>query len=99
MAPPPASQLLSVRDVTVRFGGIVALDSVSFEMAEGAIVGLIGPNGAGKTTFFNCLSRLYAPDRGDILFEGRSVLHATPPGGRESRSNEATWLGRRQHRF
>ena len=78
MAPPPASPLLSVRDVTVRFGGIVALDSVSFEMAEGAIVGLIGPNGAGKTTFFNCLSRLYAPDRGDILFEGRSVLHATP---------------------
>ena len=55
----------------------MALDSVSFEMAEGTIVGLIGPNGAGKTTFFNCLSRLYAPDRGDILFEGRSVLHAT----------------------
>ena len=78
MAPPPVSALLSVRDVTVRFGGIVALDSVSFEMAEGAIVGLIGPNGAGKTTFFNCLSRLYAPDRGDILFEGRSVLDVTP---------------------
>src|SRR2546426_9486018 len=78
MAPPPASALLSVRDVTVRFGGIVALDAVSFEMTEGAIVGLIGPNGAGKTTFFNCLSRLYTPDRGDILFEARSVLDATP---------------------
>ena len=77
MAPSPASSLLTVRDVTVRFGGIVALDAVSFDVAEGEIVGLIGPNGAGKTTFFNCLSRLYTPDRGDILFDGRSILHAT----------------------
>jgi branched-chain amino acid transport system ATP-binding protein len=72
------SSLLTVRDVTVRFGGIVALDAVSFEIAEGQIVGLIGPNGAGKTTFFNCLSRLRAPDRGEILFEGRSILRAPP---------------------
>jgi branched-chain amino acid transport system ATP-binding protein len=72
------ASLLTVRDVTVRFGGIVALDAVSFEIGEGQIVGLIGPNGAGKTTFFNCLSRLYAPDRGEILFEGRSVLRAPP---------------------
>jgi branched-chain amino acid transport system ATP-binding protein len=47
-------------------------------MTEGQIVGLIGPNGAGKTTLFNCLSRLYAPDRGDVLFDGRTLL-ASPP--------------------
>jgi len=74
--------LLSVNAVSVRFGGIVALDGVSFDVAPGQIVGLIGPNGAGKTTLFNCLSRLYVPDQGDILFEGRSILrqprHAIP---------------------
>jgi len=70
--------ILSVRDVTVRFGGIVALDGVSFDVEEGQIAGLIGPNGAGKTTLFNCLSRLYTPNRGDIRFEGRSLL-ALPP--------------------
>jgi branched-chain amino acid transport system ATP-binding protein len=77
----PASQpepLLSVRDLTVRFGGIVALDRVSFDVTAGQIVGLIGPNGAGKTTLFNCLSRLYTPDRGDILVTGRSVLGLGP---------------------
>jgi branched-chain amino acid transport system ATP-binding protein len=68
--------LLEVRDVAVRFGGIVALDGVSFDVAEGSIVGLIGPNGAGKTTLFNCLSRLYECERGEIVFEGRSLLSA-----------------------
>ena len=66
--------LLSVRNVSVRFGGIVALDGVSFDVEEGQIAGLIGPNGAGKTTLFNCLSRLYVPNEGDIAFEGRSIL-------------------------
>ena len=70
--------LLDVRDVAVRFGGIVALDGVSFTLEEGQILGLIGPNGAGKTTLFNCVSRLYTPTRGDILFEGRSTLHRPP---------------------
>jgi branched-chain amino acid transport system ATP-binding protein len=65
--------LLSVRGVTVRFGGIVALDGVSFDVARGDVCGLIGPNGAGKTTLFNCLSRLYQYQAGDILFEGRSI--------------------------
>jgi len=59
----------------MRFGGIVALDGVSFTVDDGQIVGLIGPNGAGKTTLFNCLSRLYRPQSGDIRFAGRSLLH------------------------
>jgi branched-chain amino acid transport system ATP-binding protein len=66
--------LLRVQNVGVRFGGIVALDSVSFDVPSGAIVGLIGPNGAGKTTLFNCLSRLYECGSGDILFDGTSIL-------------------------
>ena len=78
MTPTSDSSILAVRDLTMRFGGIVALDGVSFEMTAGKIVGLIGPNGAGKTTLFNCLNRLYTPQRGDILFEGRSLLSATP---------------------
>jgi len=66
--------MLRVQNVGVRFGGIVALDNVSFDVAAGRIVGLIGPNGAGKTTLFNCLSRLYRCDSGDIVFDGRSLL-------------------------
>ena len=69
-----AQALLRVQDVGVRFGGIVALDGVSFEVAPGRIVGLIGPNGAGKTTLFNCVSRLYECDRGEISFGARSLL-------------------------
>ena len=68
------SPVLEVRDIAVRFGGIIALDGVSFQMAPGQILGLIGPNGAGKTTLFNCLSRLYTPNQGDVLFEGRTIL-------------------------
>jgi branched-chain amino acid transport system ATP-binding protein len=70
-----ASPLLSVQNVSVRFGGIVALDGVTFDVFPGQIAGLIGPNGAGKTTLFNCLSRLYTPNGGDVLFEGRSILN------------------------
>ena len=66
--------LLRVQNVGVRFGGIVALDDVSFDVPAGCIVGLIGPNGAGKTTLFNCLSRLYQCGSGDILFDGSSLL-------------------------
>ena len=69
-----AQPLLRVEDVAVRFGGIVALDGVSFDVAAGQIVGLIGPNGAGKTTLFNCVSRLYECDRGEIAFDGASLL-------------------------
>ena len=70
--------LLEIRDVALRFGGIVALDCVSFTIEEGQILGLIGPNGAGKTTLFNCVSRLYSPNRGEILFDGRSLLGWPP---------------------
>jgi len=66
--------LLDVRDIALRFGGIIALDGVSFSMEAGQILGLIGPNGACKTTLFNCVSRLYTPNRGDILFDGQSIL-------------------------
>ena len=68
--------LLEVRDVTLRFGGIVALDGVSFEVEEGHISGLIGPNGAGKTTAFNVITRLYKPDSGEVLLDGSSILKA-----------------------
>jgi branched-chain amino acid transport system ATP-binding protein len=67
--------LLSVRDVAVSFGGITALDGISFDLHSGGILGLIGPNGAGKTTLFNCLSRLYTPSSGNILFDGSSILN------------------------
>jgi branched-chain amino acid transport system ATP-binding protein len=72
--------LLEVENVTKRFGGIVALDGVSFTAEPGEIVGLIGPNGAGKTTAFNVITRLYTPDEGDVRFEGTSLLDVAPSG-------------------
>ena len=70
--------LLSVRNVTRRFGGIVAIDDVSLDVDAGRVVGLIGPNGAGKTTLFNVITRLYKPDSGELDFDGKSLLR-TPP--------------------
>jgi branched-chain amino acid transport system ATP-binding protein len=70
--------LLSLQNASLRFGGIVALDDVSLEATEGSILGLIGPNGAGKTTAFNAITRLYRLDSGDVVFDGKSLLH-TPP--------------------
>ena len=74
----PREPLLTVREVGIRFGGIVALDRVSFDIYPRQMLGLIGPNGAGKTTLFNCLSRLYTPAQGDILLEGVSILDKPP---------------------
>ena len=70
--------LLELRNITRRFGGVVALDDVSFSVEQGEIAGLIGPNGAGKTTAFNVITRLYRPESGDVVFDGQSLLR-TPP--------------------
>ena len=72
--------LLEVENVSKHFGGIVALDAVSFDAAAGEIVGLIGPNGAGKTTAFNVITRLYTPDEGEVRFDGESLLGTSPSG-------------------
>jgi branched-chain amino acid transport system ATP-binding protein len=66
--------LLEVRDISVRFGGITALSSLSFDIEPGQILGLIGPNGAGKTTMFNVISRVYEPTSGTIRFDGQDLL-------------------------
>lgn len=72
--------LLDVNDVTVRFGGIVALDGLSFSIDEGTICGLIGPNGAGKTTMFNVVSRIYEPTSGSVQFRGQELLQVPAHG-------------------
>lgn len=64
--------------VTIRFGGILALDDISFVVEQGKILGLIGPNGAGKTTMFNVITRLYNADSGRVLFEGENLLEVAP---------------------
>lgn len=66
--------LLEVADLAIHFGGILALDGVDFSVEKGEILGIIGPNGAGKTTIFNCINRLYDPNRGKILFKGKDLL-------------------------
>lgn len=71
--PGVAEPLLQVSGVVVRFGGIVALGGVSFDVGAGQICGLIGPNGSGKTTLFNCISGIYRPGAGEIRLEGRSL--------------------------
>ncbi|NJP94188.1 ABC transporter ATP-binding protein [Nonomuraea sp. FMUSA5-5] len=70
--------MLEVHDLTVRFGGITALDGVGFGVAGGEMVGLIGPNGAGKTTLFNCLTRRCTPQSGSITYEGEDLVAAAP---------------------
>jgi branched-chain amino acid transport system ATP-binding protein len=72
------AQLLQLRDVTVRFGGLVAVDSVSFSVNSGEICALIGPNGAGKTTLFNAVSGNVVADSGSILFRGEEIRQLTP---------------------
>src|SRR5437879_3775616 len=70
--------ILSVVDVTKRFGGLVAVDRVSFEIEKGKVFALIGPNGAGKTTMFNCVTGLFPPTAGSIVFRGREIGGARP---------------------
>lgn len=80
-----APVLLSATDLSVRFGGLTALDSVSFEIRRGEILGLIGPNGAGKTTCFNAITGVYRPTAGSVVFDGTTL-------GRRKR-HEITQLG------
>jgi ABC-type branched-subunit amino acid transport system ATPase component len=70
--------LLEVADVTKRFGGLSALNELSFEVQDGEIVSIIGPNGAGKSTVFNVITGLYPPDEGDVLLRGRSIVGLSP---------------------
>lgn len=70
--------LLDVSDITVKFGGITALDQLSFNIDEGQICALIGPNGAGKTTLFNVVSRIYDPTEGAVTFAGTDLLSLAP---------------------
>jgi ABC-type branched-subunit amino acid transport system ATPase component len=70
--------LLEIKGLTKQFGGLEALSGVDFQIAEGEIVSVIGPNGAGKTTFFNVISGMYAPNAGEIFFDGRNVTGLTP---------------------
>ena len=70
--------LLSLRDVTKIFGGLVAVNDLSFDVETGSVVGLIGPNGAGKTTVFNCITGNYTPENGHIFFDGRAIAGQRP---------------------
>ena len=75
-----SAPLLSVRDLSVRFGGVLAVNKVSFDVHAGEVFTLIGPNGAGKTTVFNLISRIYTPTGGTLSFDGQR-LDAVPPHG------------------
>ena len=71
-------QILQVRDLTLRFGGMTAIDDVSFSVDEGQLFAIIGPNGAGKTSIFNCMSGVYRPQEGEIVFRGESIRGRRP---------------------
>ena len=75
---PPRNTVLTLRDVRMQFGGLVALDGVSLALGEREILGLIGPNGAGKTTLFNVINGVYHPSAGRITFRGEEIT-ALPP--------------------
>src|SRR5499426_3086981 len=70
--------MLQVRDLSKRFGGILAVDRVSFDVREGEILGVIGPNGSGKSTLFNCILGQLVPDRGSVHVDGREVTATRP---------------------
>ena len=76
--PEPEQALLAAQNVTMRFGGIVAVNDMSLALPKGSICGIIGPNGAGKTTMFNILSGFYTPTEGDVLYQGHSVKRLKP---------------------
>ena len=73
-----ATPLLEVRDVGLSFKGLVALEAVSFQVADGELFSIIGPNGAGKTSIFNCINQVYRPQKGSILWKGESLMGLKP---------------------
>lgn len=75
-----AANILHMRDITMQFGGVVAVNGLSLDVNEGEIVALIGPNGAGKTTAFNCVTGIYEPTYGQVEFMGKTILANTPKG-------------------
>jgi len=78
VAPPQTAPVLDVRGMTRRFGGLVAVNNVSFAVRSGEIFGLIGPNGAGKTTLFNLMTGLTAPSAGSLVYQGTNITGAKP---------------------
>ena len=85
--------LLSIRGLTKIFGGLVAVDKVSFDVRRGEVVGLLGDNGAGKSTLIKCVSGVHHPEEGEIFFDGAQALFSTPMEARpcpRSRSRAAT---------
>jgi branched-chain amino acid transport system ATP-binding protein len=76
---PNGQPLLDVRDVTLRFGGVTALQGVTFDVKNNELFAIIGPNGAGKTSIFNCLNAVYRPQEGSIRFEGQELIGKRPP--------------------
>ena len=85
--------LVKARAVTKRFGGLVAVNAVDFDIPRGSIVSLIGPNGAGKTTFFNMITGAYVPTSGDITFDGRPIVTTKGKKVKSMRPHEVTSLG------
>lgn len=75
-----SENILSLKDVTMQFGGVVAVDNLSMDVNKGEIVALIGPNGAGKTTAFNCITGIYEPTNGQVVFKGDVMLSNHPQG-------------------
>ena len=82
--------ILEVNDVVKRFGGIVAVNKVNFNVRKGEILGLVGPNGAGKTTLFNCITGVYKPEEGKIVFKGEEIT-GLPPHKIATKGIARTW--------
>ena len=75
-----ADHVLELKDITMQFGGVVAVDNLNLHVDQGEIVALIGPNGAGKTTAFNCITGVYKPTNGQVLYKGQSIIENQPQG-------------------
>ena len=79
-----STPILSIRGVTKIFGGLIAVDNVSFDVSRGEVVGLLGDNGAGKSTLIKCISGVHSPEEGEILFDGAAVAFASPMDARRA---------------